>query len=938
MSTYESAFKSLLQGVSQQLPHERLAGQVSSQVNMVSDPVTNLRRRAGIQFNSAWQWANTHTNNIIGWFTDIGGVRVHIILNCVDGWVLILDENYTQIGAVGPTPYLVANDIKSIRATSVGNEFFIANLEKRPVLNYGDTSPNPEYSGFFYVTSGAFSKGYNVSIVHSAGTVNASYTTPSGTGAGDAALSTPEYIAEQLYTQIVQAANALNRIRLVSTNIVLAKPYNGSAVLYNSGIEINVGTATVPIWRLMALGEEIDVTDIAAGKLRVRVSGTYQISSTSGGYNNGTGSGVTTTYYYNGGTYAFSFLGRVGSTWLPTAFTSSTGTVPTTLPVATNWVQTITPVLASSVTSNVNAGANPDPLLIIQRDGPYVFLSRANSVLSVNTTVGTGFMIASKSQVVTSVANLPSRLPAIGDGFRIRVGSGDNPQYYRYTHAKTEWIETAKWGSPISLSNMPLSIALDSNLVWKARTLPYEGRNAGDDTSNPTHEFMQYGITGMGTYQGRLVLLSGPMVSMSASGKPRRFFRSTLTSLLNSDPIEIGSGMNSSAAYEYAIPFQKDLILFSRKYQAVVPSANTAITPSNATVVPTSSHEVDTTSSPITLGRTLMYCSPRSSEFFGVMEMLPSNYTESQYVSQDSTPHLPKYMAGRCRFAVASGVSNLALFAPTGDLRTLIVHEYHWDGDNKVQQAWHQWVLPYDLAYAYFASDKITLIFTNNGTVVIGTLDHKEGITSTATTRPPMVDFRSYVINNAGELQVPSWMLQFDPNIASRLVAANTGGVLAGEAMGTTVGASGYSLITDASHVNTLNSGGLLNKVVLGIPYYSGVIPTPPMVTDRNQEVIHSGKATCLRYNIGTKKSSEYKVQVTDRSSSADEYSQPTLNYSSSELELGKRVFADSDIAIVPCRTDLRSTNVEISTEGTGELNIVSLEYVAKFHPKITRR
>lgn len=42
MSTYEAAYKSLLQGVSQQLPEERLPGQLTAQVNMVSDPVTNL--------------------------------------------------------------------------------------------------------------------------------------------------------------------------------------------------------------------------------------------------------------------------------------------------------------------------------------------------------------------------------------------------------------------------------------------------------------------------------------------------------------------------------------------------------------------------------------------------------------------------------------------------------------------------------------------------------------------------------------------------------------------------------------------------------------------------------------------------------------------------------------------------------------------------------
>ena len=74
MSTYEAAYKSLLQGVSQQLPEERLPGQLTSQVNMVSDPVTNLRRRPGVLFRKSWAWASADYGHSLGWFTDIAGV------------------------------------------------------------------------------------------------------------------------------------------------------------------------------------------------------------------------------------------------------------------------------------------------------------------------------------------------------------------------------------------------------------------------------------------------------------------------------------------------------------------------------------------------------------------------------------------------------------------------------------------------------------------------------------------------------------------------------------------------------------------------------------------------------------------------------------------------------------------------------------------------
>ena len=88
-------------------------------------------------------------------------------------------------------------------------------------------------------------------------------------------------------------------------------------------------------------------------------------------------------------------------------------------------------------------------------------------------------------------------------------------------------------------------------------------------------------------------MLSGPTASLSGSNKPERWFRSTLTEIVDNDPIQVGASANSSAAYKYAVPFQKDLLLFADKYQALIPSGNTALTPRNATVVITSNFESD---------------------------------------------------------------------------------------------------------------------------------------------------------------------------------------------------------------------------------------------------------------------------------------------------------------------------------------------------------
>lgn len=773
MSTYEAAYKSLLQGVSQQLPEERLPGQLTSQHNMVSDPVTNLRRRPGTAYKQSWAWTDADDEHVFGWFTDIAGQRVHLLLNTNTGNIRILNEAFVEQASLAGGAYLTNADPTRIRATAVGNEFFMCNVDEVPTVVTTPADSNPALAGFFYISAGAFSKNYNVSAVYPGTTTTASYTTPSGAAPGDAALATPEYIAEQL-----------------------------------------------------------------------------------------------------------------------------------------------------------RAGLAADTLLTVTRDGPYVFVSKATAV-SITTTVGTQYMTASNGGFVTTTGNLPARLPSVGDGYICRVGSGDSPLYYKYQHSTLEWVEAGAYGSPKSITNVPISVQW-SGSVWSLDTTAFTGRFAGDDDTNGVHDFMTYGITGISTFQGRLVLMAGPLVSMSASGKPRQFFRTTVTSVISSDPIEIGSGMNSSAAYEWALPFNKDLLLFSRSYQALVPSGNIAVTPSTATVMPTSAHEVDTTSSPIALGRTLMYCNPRSEDFFGVLEMVPSNSTDSQYVSQDSTPHLPKYMGGRCRFAVSSGVASIALFAPSGDPYSLIVHEYHWDGDNKVQQAWHQWTFEYPVATAYFASDVIVIGFVKNETMVLSSVDPRAGSLNASSQRRPFLDLNVTATYTAHNMPIPAWMLTFDPDIADKLEATVLTGAAAGERIGTTVSGGGTTLTTVLSYVN--------GTAGLGIPYVSSCIPTPPVVTDYKDQIIHTGKATLLRYLVGTKNSSEFQVNVSDDRSEGEDVGAPTLSWSSPELELGRGLFSDRAMTIVPCRTDLRSTAMELSTGGTGELNITALEYVAKYHAKIKRK
>lgn len=908
MSTFQSAYKSQLQGVSQQLPEERLPGQVTAQINMMSDPVTNLRRRPGTVVRQHLLWDGAEPGKIMGWFTDLAGQRVNILLNINTGVIRVLDEGWALVKEVPAEAYLRADSMTAIRATTVASEFVLANVTKKPSIDTSQPSANPKDSGFFFVQAGAFSKKYDLSVDYVGGRLSAEYTTPSGSGVGDAALATPEYIAQQLAAQI--SGSALTGVTLLSMVPTDWSPRNtaeGSPYPVALELQYNYGNDFAPNWQVIPFPHTTTAGELGSGKYRAwgRILG-----ATQAGFMN----------------CQFTFNASTAGGALPGTFTSAV------IGMATQ--RTGSPIspftegyayLPLAIFSGAASGATP--LLSVSVEGPYVFITRSGG-LSVNTTLGTQYIVPSRSGYVRTQSELPARLPPQAEGYICRVGSGTGATYYRYNSATGEWLEAGQWGSAVRILNCPVSLQFNDTDGWHLNTDPYEGRLAGDDESNPAHRFMSEGITGVATYQGRLVLFSGPRVSMSGSNRPRRFFRSTVTSVLGNDPIEIGSGMTSAASYEWGLPFNKDLVVFSRGYQAVVPSGNTAITPSNAMVTPTSSHEVDTTGTPVVIGRTLMFCSPRSEDFFGVMEMVPSNYTDSQYVSQDSTPHLPKYMPGRCRFAVSSSVAAMALFAPSGDPRTLLVHEYHWDGDTKVQQAWHKWTFEYDIEAAYFASDLIVLVHTQNEVVVLTTIDPRAGFTNAQGERRPYMDMNIPVTAVDNIVTIPPWMLQFDPALADNLRLTLAVGGNAGEWVGAEN--TGSALRTVRSNPN--------GQMMLGVPYYSGVIPTPPVVRDYEGNVIHTDRATLLRFVVGTRGTSMYHARVSDDYSAEDTIDVPTLTFSHPELQPGRALYAVKGNDVVPCRTDMRSTSMELFTTGYGEMNITSLEYVGKYQPRITRR
>lgn len=555
------------------------------------------------------------------------------------------------------------------------------------------------------------------------------------------------------------------------------------------------------------------------------------------------------------------------------------------------------------------------------------FQGSASQNVVVTTGSGSTYALGSGAMRVAQESELPAALPAVANGALCAVGTaGSDTTWYQYNFADRKWDETGAYGSITSITNMPLELASDDNIIVRN----FEGRLSGDDDTNADPYFVSNGyLTGIAAFQGRLVLLSGAGISFSASGLYQRFYRSTVTSLLDTDRIDIASASAQDSVFRTALQFNRDLVVFGDSMQAVVPGGG-ALTPSNASVSLTSEFSCDSRVVPIVAGQTVLYPNRRNAAYAGVLEFVPSPYTSSQYTSTDATVHLPRYIPGRIMKMSLSSVTNIGFIQYSGNRNALLVHEYLWDNEGKSQAAWHQWTFQQEVLSVHSQSE-VMYLFTRNpssGQVQVQTIDPREGFVADGLYDVPYVDARLAVTVSGGKFTVPEHLRGGD--YMSQLALAYT---------------EASTLAADSVGVKSYE--GNVGTVVRGVPdglYYCGFrIPsqftiTPPMIKDQNDNLVGSGHVRLLRLDAAARKSGVFFVQVQDTArgvNNNDEYSGLILNSQELAPDLTPRY--DLGNVIIPCRTNSDTTEITFSTNDTLEMNILDISYILRYNQRRRR-
>jgi len=282
------------------------------------------------------------------------------------------------------------------------------------------------------------------------------------------------------------------------------------------------------------------------------------------------------------------------------------------------------------------------------------------------------------------------------------VGSNDSPfdDYYVQKQSSQVWLECARPGIPHRLDRLTMPHVLKripdpvhADGFWFSFGAPeWTERQAGDAESNPDPSFTGQFIRDVFVHRDRLGFLSGENVILSETSDPFNFFRTSVTSMLDSDPIDVSVvAGNGVASLYHAVSFQSALYIAAASGQLMLTS-EPYLAAKYVKVSPVTGYEISPYVRPKLMGESLYFVDDN-----GVHARVREYFMDDQAstgAAVEVSSHVPLILQGRVRAFAPAINAHCVLFAPdTPNRHQLYVYFVRWAGDEKQQSAWARWAL-----------------------------------------------------------------------------------------------------------------------------------------------------------------------------------------------------------------------------------------------------
>lgn len=353
------------------------------------------------------------------------------------------------------------------------------------------------------------------------------------------------------------------------------------------------------------------------------------------------------------------------------------------------------------------AGANIDAAhgWTVRRYGNAVYISKDNGVdfdITVEDGAGGRSMVVVKDRTQHF-----SDLPYFGpNGFVTEIIGADGTSMDNYwvkidstaasVNSQVVWKETVKPGTKLSLNPfmMPHVLIRNADGTFTFKSATWDPRKCGDDLISPPPSFVGNPIERVYLHHDRLTFLSGENVIMSRTGSFFDFYRTSATALLDDDPIDIGAAHDKVSLLKSAVPYQKQLLVFSDQTQFVLAGNNEQLTPKTASMLPVTEYVSDTIVQPVAVGTSVFFAAVRGA-WEAVWEYVIS-YSNAGPVGEatETTDSAPSYIPAGVFKLIGTSNENIVVGLTEGDAGSIYVYRFYYQDNKKVQSSWSKWTLP----------------------------------------------------------------------------------------------------------------------------------------------------------------------------------------------------------------------------------------------------
>jgi hypothetical protein len=440
-----------------------------------------------------------------------------------------------------------------------------------------------------------------------------------------------------------------------------------------NGVVGSVNISGTPLGRYV-VGQTFAVTGGSGTELRLRVSATRTVVT-------------TTNYPLGGGNYVMVSVSRSGGSYIGSSGTETT---------AYTYYQNYQRIGVTYQYRTYNIGT-------IGRNTPVTFFGKYTG--SSTLTVGDFVFQPLTSSGTTRGVIITEYNRYVLDGVTVDNG-GKN--YTLLDIVKNEFGDSFQISSFGSVVKRPDRVSAN---YWKEREV-------GDETTNPMPTFVGKQIHGISFFQNRLILMSGENVICSQAGDYFNFFLSTVITIVDSDPIDLGCGSLRPTQLRYAITNGNGLILFSDTAQYILQTRTDAFSAASAEINTLAQYEQSPRVAPFDTGSSIVFVE-EGVKAANVFEMSVGG-DKTDVVELTRT--IPSYVPGNItQFAGSSSVSTFSLLS-SQDPTSLYLFRY-FNAESRIMSSWFKWQMPGNVETFKYDHDILYVVVKLGSNYVLGEIN-----------------------------------------------------------------------------------------------------------------------------------------------------------------------------------------------------------------------